>query len=154
LNVRARLSIALIVVAFGVGGVIAFGVGSDKPSSASVAPTASAPRGAASLDAVATPAELRLWNDRGCITCHGWNARGTPMGPDLAKVVPLYRAKHGSDEAAHREIVAYLIDPQGSPKLRDDGVQYVNPMPPIERMFGGRREDAEALAGMLLRFAK
>jgi hypothetical protein len=76
------------------------------------------------------------------------------MGPDLTKVVPLYLAKHGSVDAAHRAVVAYLIDPKGSEKLRDDGVLYVNPMPPIEKLFGGKREDADALASMLLRIVK
>jgi len=76
------------------------------------------------------------------------------MGPDLVKVVPLYVARHGSVDAAHRALAAYLLDPQVSPKLRDDGVLYPNPMPPILKMFGGRPEDADALADLLLSVAK
>jgi len=148
LNSRVQLSLALIVVAAGVGAVVASGVGAERPSTAQVAGSA-APGAEAE-----SPARSRLWNDRGCVTCHGADARGTPMGPDLTKIVPMYIAKHGSVDAAHRAVVAYLIDPRGSPKLRDDGVLYVNPMPPIEKLFGGRREDADALASMLLRLAR
>lgn len=144
MNARAPLSLALIVVALGVGVFAASRDRSAAPRTPTT-PAASVP---------VSPSESRLWNDRGCITCHGWNARGTPMGPDLLKVVPLYVARHGSVGAAHKAIVEYLLDPQGSPKLRDDGVLYPNPMPPILKLFGGRPEDADALADLLLRMAK
>jgi hypothetical protein len=143
LTARAKLSIALTVVALGGGAFVASGVGSRSPSP----PTAT-------RSVPSSPSQSRLWNDRGCITCHGWNARGTPMGPDLVKIVPLYVARHGSVEAARRALVEYLLDPQGSPKVRDDGVLYPNPMPPVLKMFGGRPEDADALADLLLGLAK
>ena len=125
------------------------GFGADparrKPSLAPAAPQG------LFLSDVAAPAELKLWTDRGCITCHGAEARGTQMGPDLTNVLPLYMAKHGSVSAAKTALAAYLIDPQGVPKLRSDGVTFPNPMPAIEKLFGGKREDAAVIADMLLR---
>ena len=75
------------------------------------------------------------------------------MAPDLTKVIPLYVAKFGED-AARAKLAAYLLDPQASPRLRDDGQVFPNPMPAIEKLFGGTRDDAPVLAGLLVRLAK
>jgi mono/diheme cytochrome c family protein len=149
---RAKLSIGLVVVAFGVGAVVASGVGADPAPK--TGPAAPRPRGPATLAETASPAELKLWNERGCVTCHGADGRGTNMGPDVVKLVPVYLAKHGSPEAARKAIAAYLVDPAGSEKLRDDGVHFSNPMPAIEKMVGGRREDADVVAGLLIRLGE
>jgi hypothetical protein len=152
LDKRAKLSVVLIAIGFGTGAIVASGAGARAPrSDAPAAP--SAPRGPMLSD-IASPAELKLWNNLGCITCHGAEARGSPMAPDLTKVLPLYFAKFGTDDAVREELVAYLIDPQGSPKLRADGVQFPNPMPAIEKMSGGTKAAAATLAGLLVRLAK
>jgi hypothetical protein len=147
LDQRARLSVVLIAVAIGMGAYVAVA------SSPRVAAPAARPA-PASLSDIASADELKLWTNRGCVTCHGPDARGGPMAPDLTKVLPLYLAKFGSAGAAKERIVAYLLDPQGSPKLRDDGVQFPNPMPSIEKLFGGTRTDAETLAGLLVRLVR
>lgn len=148
---RAALSIALIVVGVGASALVAFGVGTDPP----VRATPSEPRPAVtSLSGLATPDELKLWNARGCVTCHGGEARGGPLGPDLTKVIPLYLRKFGSAESARERLAAYMLDPEGSEKLRDDGEVFPNPMPALDKLFGGRREEAPVLAGMLLRLAR
>ena len=146
---RAWLSVVLIAIGFGTGAIVASGAGA-RASRGDVPSAPSAPTGR-SLSDVASPDELKLWTNRGCITCHGAEARGGPMAPDLTKVLPLYFAKFGSAEAARDQLVEYLIDPQGSPKLRDDGVQFPNPMPAIEKLFGGTKADAATLAGLLVR---
>lgn len=149
---RAALSIALIAIGVGASALVAFGVGTDPPERAR--PT-SAPRSEAStLSSLATPEEMKLWNARGCVTCHGPEGRGGPMAPDVTKVVPLYLRKFGSAEAARDRLAAYILDPAGSEKLRDDGDVFPSPMPALEKLFGGRREDAPVLAGMLLRLAR
>jgi len=153
LDKRAALSLLLIVVAFGVGGVVASGIGADRSAKRPDSFVPPTPTGR-SLETIATPEELKLWNDRSCFMCHGPAGKGTQMGPDLTKVVPIYLAKHGSADAAKKALVAYLIDPKGSPKLRDDGATFPNPMPPIEKLVGGRREDADVLAGLLVRLGE
>jgi len=160
LDKRARLSLVLIVVALAVGALVASGVGAETPRKASIvpapesAPTSSPGATARALVDVATPAEKKLWNDRGCVTCHGADAHGTNMGPDVVAVIPLYLAKHGSSDAAKKALVAYLVDPKNTPRLRADGATFMNPMPAIEKLFGGKREDADALADLLLRLAE
>jgi hypothetical protein len=149
LDKRAKLSVVLIVVGFGTGAIVAAG-------SAARTPSAEAPvqvRRGTTLSDIASPAEWKLWNDRGCVTCHGPEARGTPMAPDLVKVLPLYFAKFASPDAVRSRLAAYIIDPQGSPKLRDDGVQFPNTMPAIEKLFGGTKPDATTLAGLLVRLS-
>jgi hypothetical protein len=149
LDQRAVLSVALIGIAVAACVVVAAGIGAspirhgDEVIAESTA-----------LSDVATPDELKLWNRIGCATCHGGEARGTQMGPDLTKIVPLYLARYGSAEAAKEKLVAYLLDPKTEPKLRDDGATYVNPMPAIDRLAGGRREDAPGIAELLLRLAR
>lgn len=136
---------------------MAAGVGADRDDAAAhSAPAPASPRFLSErfLSDVATPREYELWNSRGCVTCHGTEALGTPLGPDLTKVVPLYLAKNRSREAAVAALAAYMLDPQGAPKLRDDGEVYPNPMPALEKLFGGKREEAPVLADMLLRLAK
>jgi mono/diheme cytochrome c family protein len=151
---RTGVSIALVVAALAAGYAIAVGVGS-RDDDAAPRPAAGAKSAAGtSLSQIATRREYELWNARGCITCHGPEARGTPLGPDLTKVIPHYVARHASPEAARAALVAHVLDPAGTPKMRDDGEVYPNPMPPLERLFGGRREEAPVLAGMLLRLAK
>jgi hypothetical protein len=150
LDKRAKLSVVLIVIGFGTGAIVASGSALRTSSSEPLAPV----RGGTKLSEIASPAEWKLWNDRGCITCHGAEARGSPMAPDLLRVLPLYFAKFGSADAVKNELVAYLIDPQGSPKLRDDGVQFPNPMPAIEKLIGGTKADAATLAGLLVRLAR
>lgn len=151
MNGRAALSIALI--AAGVGASVLAAAGDDADPPARELAPARRP-GPAALSDLASPEELKLWTARGCVTCHGPEARGGPMAPDLTKVIPLYVAKFGSEDAARAAIAAYLLDPADSPKLRDDGEAYPNPMPPLERLFGGRREEAPVLAAMLLRLAR
>jgi cytochrome c553 len=150
-NRRAALSLVLVGVALVVGAVVALGLGA-APKKASVERPAPPP--ATTLSQVATSDELKLWTGRGCATCHGAEGLGTPMGPDVTKLVPLYLAKHGAAAAAKTALAAYLLDPQNSPKLRDDGVQYANPMPSILKFPGGKPQDADAMAEMLLRLAK
>jgi hypothetical protein len=153
-NTRAKLFVALLCVGVGVCVVMATGFGAD-PSRRKQPTNADVPdEHGKTLADVATPAEQRLWSARGCVTCHGATARGTPMGPDLGKVVPLYVAKFGGVDAAKTQIVEYLLDPQGSPKLRDDGLLFPNPMPAITKLFGGTEKDAATLADMLLRLAR
>ncbi len=127
---------------------VAAGVGARprRPATDEPLPDESAP----TLADVASPDELELWNLRGCATCHGPQARGSQLGPDLTKVVPLYLTTHGSPDAAKAAIVAYLLDPQGAPKLRHNGQRFMNPMPAITKM-NGTRDDAEKLASLLLR---
>ena len=148
---RAKLSIALVALAFAAGVIVAAGVGADEDEAPRAAPKAAS---ASFLSDLATPREYALWNDRGCVTCHGTEALGTPMGPNLTKVVPLYLAKFGSREAAREALAAHMLNPQTSQKLRDDGEVFPNPMPPLEKLFGGKREEAPVLAEMLLRLAK
>ena len=148
---RAKLSVVLIVIGFGTGAIVASGSGARSSRVDAPAPPA-APTGH-SLSDIASPDELKLWTNRGCVTCHGPDARGGPMAPDLTTVLPFYLAKCGSADAARAQLVEYLIDPQGSPKLRDDGVQFPNPMPAIEKLFGGTKADAATLAGLLVRLA-
>jgi mono/diheme cytochrome c family protein len=149
---RAKLSLVLVLVALTAGGLVMAGAGAERDEPAARgAPAAPSPK---FLSDLATPREYELWNDRGCVTCHGTEGLGTPLGPNLAKVMPLYLAKSGSREAAVAALAAYVLDPQGAPKLRDDGEVYPNPMPALEKLFGGRREEAPVLADMLLRLAK
>ena len=149
---RAKLSLALVLVALTAGGLVMAGAGADRDEAAAHgAPAPASPR---FLSDLATPREYELWNSRGCVTCHGTEALGTPLGPDLTKIVPIYLAKSGSRDAAVAALAAYVLDPQGAPKLRDDGEVYPNPMPALEKLFGGRREEAPVLADMLLRLAK
>jgi hypothetical protein len=149
LDQRAKLSLAILTVGAIACGVVAARLGAEeRPKD----PNAPSPPSGRFLSDVATPDELKLWNSRGCVTCHGPEARGGPMGPDLTTVVPLYAAKHG--DAATEALAAYLLDPKGSPKLRTDGTTYPNPMPSLEKLFGGRREEAPVIAAMLLRLAK
>jgi cytochrome c553 len=143
---RAALSIVLLVVGIGTCALVAFGVGTDPPERA-------APEGPL-LSEVATPDEHKLWTTRGCATCHGPDARGGLMAPDLAEVIPLYLARFGSPEAARERLAAFMLNPAGSPRLRNDGELFPNPMPSLLKLYGGRREDAPVLAGMLLRLAK
>ncbi len=152
MNQRAVLSLVLLGVAFAVGTVVASGWGSDAPRRPPPDVEPSAPQGP-SLAASASPEELKLWNGRSCLTCHGADAHGTLMGPDLFRVLPLYLAKHGSADAAAKALAAYIVDPKNSPKLRDDGAKFINPMPAIERI-GGKRTEADALARMLLRLVE
>lgn len=142
--------IAIFLVVIGLLGVVLVAAGTGSDDERSVAPV---PQGR-SLSDLATPQEYELWNARGCITCHGSEARGTPLGPDLTKVVPRYHAKHASRESARDALAAHMLDPAHSPKLRDDGEVYPNPMPPLESLFGGKREDAPVLADMLLRLPR
>jgi hypothetical protein len=142
--------IAVFLVVIGLLAVVLVAAGTGSDDARSPAPV---PRGRALSD-LATPEEYELWNARGCVTCHGFEARGTSLAPDLTRVIPLYVAKAGSAESARAAIAAYLLDPAGSPKLRADGAVFPNPMPPLEKLFGGRREDAPVLAGMLLRLAE
>ena len=55
------------------------------------------------------------------------------MAPALSKVIPLYVAKFGSPQAAKAQLVEYLLDPAGAPKLRDDGQVFPTPMPAFEK---------------------
>lgn len=150
MNPGAKLAVAAVVVAF-VGTLIASSL--KSPDDESSARGDGAPSGTSLAD-LATPDEYRLWSDRGCITCHGPEARGTPLGPDLTRVVPLYLAKFGSRDAARAALAAHMLDPQRSVKLRDDGEVFPNPMPPLEKLFGGKREEAPVLADLLLRLAR
>jgi mono/diheme cytochrome c family protein len=152
LDQRARLSVVLLVIAVATATVIATGAGArDELVATTIVPAPPAGPVSGRLSAVASPAEMKLWRDRGCVTCHGPEATGGPMAPDLTKVVPLYKAKFGASAADRLE--AYLIDPQGAPKLRDDGQLFPNPMPAIEKLFGGTKADARTLAALLLRLA-
>jgi mono/diheme cytochrome c family protein len=151
---RTGVTLALVVAALAAGFALAVGVGSRDDDAAPRSTGGAKSSAGTSLSRIATPREYGLWNDRGCITCHGAEARGTPLGPDLTKVVPRYLARHASPEAARAALVAHMLDPAGTPKMRDDGEVYPNPMPPLERLFGGRRDEAPVLAGMLLRLAK
>lgn len=102
------------------------------------------------LSEIATPEELSLWARVACAMCHGENARGIPNGgPDLTKIIPLYVAKFPTHEEARAALSAYLEDPAGSPKLREDAEVFRLAMPPM-----AWQEDAPALAEMLLRLAK
>ena len=154
MNRRTRISVALVVVALLGGALVAAAVRSDDDVAAPRADALAPKKSRGSLSQLATPREYELWNSRGCVTCHGLEARGTPLGPDLTKVVPRYLAKHGSSESARAALVAHMLDPVKSEKLRDDGEVYANPMPPLEKLFGGKREDAPVLADMLLRLAR
>ena len=151
---------ALILAAIiGAAVLVAYGARSEGPrtvgarGAAPAEPESVAPR-ATELADIATPEELQLWSYRGCITCHGADARGTPMGPDLLGVLPLYVAKFGAGEAARAQLVAYMFDPNDSPKLRTDGEEYQIPMPSIAQFGGGTREEAATLAGLLLRLVR
>lgn len=150
LSVNRASPIAIFLVVIGVFIVIVVAAGPGGGENESRAPAGEA----GSLSSVATPREYELWNERGCVTCHGLEARGTPMGPDLTKVIPLYLAKTGSAAAARDALAAYLLDPAGRPKLRVDGEVFPNPMPPLGKLFGGNRDEAPVLAEMLLRLAK
>lgn len=158
MNQRALLSIGVLAVGLSVCGFVLSGVGAH-PSRPAIEPPPAEPPATASpaagrtLSGIASPPEAALWSSRGCVTCHGPEARGSMMAPDLTKVVPLYLARFG-EEGAKAKIAEYLIDPKGSPKLRDDGQVFPNPMPAIEKLFGGTRDDAPVLAGLLVRLAK
>ena len=154
MNRRTKVALALVVAALAAGAVVAAAFRSHDDGAAPRADAAARARSGTSLSRLATPREYELWNSRGCVTCHGPEARGTPLGPDLTKVVPRYLAKHGSSESARAALVAHMLDPATSVKLRDDGEVYANPMPPLEKLFGGKREDAPVLAEMLLRLPR
>jgi mono/diheme cytochrome c family protein len=69
----------------------------------------------------------RLWNDLGCINCHGPDGRGMPgFGPTL----------HGKKSNwTHDTLLAYLRDPVGyaakDPRLKKQAQQFMSPMPPV-----------------------
>jgi mono/diheme cytochrome c family protein len=81
--------------------------------------------------AVQVPGESVFRGKGNCATCHGGDARGTPLGPDLTDGVWL----HGSGTLA--EITAVIRDGVMKPK------QYPAPMPP---MGGARLRPAEVEA--------
>lgn len=69
----------------------------------------------------------RLWNDLGCINCHGPDGRGMAgFGPTL----------HGKKSNwTHDTLLAYLRDPVGyaskDPRLKKQAQQFMSPMPPV-----------------------
>jgi hypothetical protein len=69
----------------------------------------------------------RLWNELGCINCHGPDGTGMPgFGPTL----------HGKKSYWTREkLEMYLRDPMGyaakDKRLREQRVGFMSPMPPV-----------------------
>ncbi len=69
----------------------------------------------------------RLWNDLGCINCHGPDGSGMPgFGPTL----------HGKKSNwTHDKLQAYLRDPVGyaskDDRLRAQAKKFMSPMPPV-----------------------
>lgn len=118
---RAKLTVALVALAFLASSLLALGVG--RP-----------PR-AENAGVVALREEMRtpgrgLFTTHKCIVCHGQDGGGTDMGPGLGAVASEYLAASGGDAAAARDrLVAYLLNPSGVPTLRRDGTRYPNPMP-------------------------
>lgn len=69
----------------------------------------------------------RLWNDFGCINCHGPDGSGMPgFGPTLHGKKPYW---------SHDKLLAYLRDPvtyaAKDERLRQQSKQFMSPMPPV-----------------------
>jgi mono/diheme cytochrome c family protein len=122
---RARLTLALLGIAFLAGTALALGLGR---------PPRSPNQGVEAirqevLEETTAPGK-RLFSVHKCVVCHGADGSGTEMGPGLGAIIPEYLSvSGGSEEIARTRLVEYLKDPKGRPKLRRDSTLYINPMP-------------------------
>jgi mono/diheme cytochrome c family protein len=69
----------------------------------------------------------QLWNDIGCVNCHG------PDGTGMPGFAPTLRGK--KQYWTRIQLENYLRDPLGyankDPRLKSEKVNYMNPMPPV-----------------------